>query len=114
MNKLVQVTDFYKTTIYLNPDLIGRVDEVQSGAILYLNLPKPVDGVILDTDEWNRLKPMLVIAQSGFEASAEALKPSTTPAIEWVRVEIVERDSFYSKTTNSRRAMWRLITDDGT
>lgn len=33
--------------------------------------------------------------------------------IEWARVIRVEADSFFSKTTNSRRSMWRLRTDDG-
>lgn len=33
--------------------------------------------------------------------------------IEWAHVIQVEADSFFSKTTNSRRSMWRLRTDDG-
>lgn len=116
MNSFVQVEDYYKTTMYLNVDCIARVDETglsDNCVIVYLTLEKPKDSVVLHLSEWERIKPMIGIVQSPLEASADDLKVSPTPVIEWIRVEIVERDSFYSKTSSSRRAMWRLITDDG-
>lgn len=125
MNKLIQVVDYYKTTMYLSANHIVRVDETglsDNCVIVYLTLDKPKDSIVLHMPEWERIKPMLDIAQN---TQLQASKPdnalSTARAvgeiiqeeIQWIRIEAVERDSFYSKTTNSRRAMWRMITADG-
>lgn len=44
---------------------------------------------------------------------AQAASVQQEQPIDWVQVVEVEADSFFSKTTNSRRAMWRLRTSDG-
>lgn len=95
---------------FINPDQITHVSPMRDSVVMHF---ADQSMVVLMHPEWTRVKPILVIPQSPLEASADDLKVSTTPMIDWVRVEIVERDSFYSKTSGSRRAMWRLITDDG-
>jgi len=64
---LIRVVDYYKTTIYLNPDLVGRVDVIKDNVIIYLNMPKPLDGVILDIAEWERIEPMVAMPPTVLE-----------------------------------------------
>ncbi len=64
---LIQITDYYDTVMYLNRDHIGRVDEVKSGAVIYMNLPKPFDGIVVTTAEWERIKPLIALPQSQLE-----------------------------------------------
>jgi DNA polymerase-3 subunit epsilon len=124
MSNLIQLTDYYGTTIYVHPDAIGRVDEIKTSAIIYLNLPKPVDGLVLTMDEWQRIKPMLVTAQNPQLPGSREINASSTAQtvdefiqeeqpIAWVKVESVEKGSFYSKTSRSHRDMWRMRTADG-
>lgn len=117
MNNLVQVVDYYNTTMYLSLNHIVRVDETglsDNCVIVYLTLEKPKDSIVLQMTEWQRIKPMLGIAQSSVAPAADDLKTSTmTQAVQWVRIVEVEADSFYSKTSREHRTMWRLRTMDG-
>lgn len=73
------------------------------------------------TEAQNRIK----LLEAVIEAVTDLLKNAklydqrveaanqTEPPIDWVRVIEVERDQFFSKTSRSYNAMWRLRTDDG-
>ena len=64
---LIKIVDYYKTTIFINPDLVGRVDLLRDQAIISLNMPKPLDGVILDMAEWERIEPLVALPPTVLE-----------------------------------------------
>lgn len=123
MNKLIRV-ETATGPEYINPEQITRIQVIKAGVCILFS---DQSVAYLVVDEWERLKPALSV-DTPQAPQLQASKPDNAlstaraveeiiqeeqPAITWVHVEAVERDSFFSKTSNSRRAMWRMITTDG-
>lgn len=70
---LIETVNYYKTTVYLNPDCISRaeISKIDGSVILFLDGAR--DGLVINREEWERIKPMLVseagLLQSRYDAA---------------------------------------------
>lgn len=121
-----------KEGLFVNPAYISDVvTHGKGGGVDVFVVRSHSDyAITLSADDWHAVKPLLVaryaarpeideeqrraslIAQAVSEIIAEeqAEPPAT---VQWVQVNEVQRDTFYSKTSRGHRAMWRLFTTDG-
>lgn len=109
--------------LWINPRALLFVEAFDDSVVLCLNGTEK----FISHQDWAAVRPHIVTLSARAagcacgresvtaQAVSEIIEEETKlpAAVQWVQVDEVRRDTFYSKTSRGHRAMWRLFTTDG-